>query len=176
MGSLSDILRQVGQGTVDVPIVVGGVSLGPQTNNWTCGPNSLRYVAAVWGIDADLREIAEASMSRPWRGTSEVGMAAGAASLGFGYGERNSSSSRGAKKVLDDALKRRSAVIACVDKWEHWIAIVGRTRRGYVVLDSARPGPIASLVSWRKLAARLRHREKGKSKFTYSVAVVTRSR
>jgi ABC-type bacteriocin/lantibiotic exporter with double-glycine peptidase domain len=156
---IEEAYRHVWHGTKKRPVTLAGVAVYPQLNKWSCGPMSLRYCLAKWGHDVDPRQIARmANTSR--KGTDEVHLELAAFFLGSRLDRQVVHTAREAKEAADRALKKGKGLILCVNAWQHWVAVVHRSRRGYLVFDPKQQGPVIQLWGWKKLARRLRYRDK----------------
>lgn len=154
------------------PAYVNGACVEPQRNNWSCGPMALRYCLLAHGRDVDDRHIARLAGSTR-AGTSEGQLAWAATWLGSSFKNHTWRTACETKNFILDNLNRGRPIIACVDQWTHWIAVLHHTRRGYLVFDSSRPGPVIQLRSWKWLERQLRY-SKTVDRPIYAVATVSR--
>lgn len=72
------------------------------------------------------------------------------------------------RKKLEDCLAAGRPVIVCLDKWDHWAVIVGKSKTDYVFADSDKKKVIGT-ISWKKLESRLRFEEEEKPYYGLSV-------
>jgi len=154
------------------PALVNGSKVEPQRNNWSCGPMALRYCLLAYGLDVDARRIARLAGSTR-AGTNESQMSWAAVWLKSSFKNHTRKSPDAIKRLILDNLKRGRPLIACVEQWAHWIAVLHHTRRGYLVFDSSRPGPVIRLRSWKWLERQLRY-TKTEERPLYAVATVGR--
>lgn len=165
---IKEAYEHVWEGMKTKPVLVAGVKVYPQKNNWACGPWTLRHCFMKWGYDVDPYEIARLALSTR-AGTDERKMELGAFRLGAKYTNLVFTSAKAAKQGIDAAFKRGDAVVLSVDNDEHWIACLHHGPRGYLVFDSSRPGPVIQLRGWKWVKRRLRTK-----RGTYGVAPVQR--
>lgn len=157
---ISAAYRNVGLGTGGrgrpwQPADVNGVLVEPQRNNWSCGPAALRYCLLVHGVDYDVTDLAELAGSTR-AGTDELQLVKAARRVGCKLSNHQRRSPDTAKKLVEDRLQMGVPLIACVEGWQHWVAVLHRSRKGFLVFDSNRPGPVIQVWSWKKLEQRLR--------------------
>lgn len=152
--------RNVGKGTGGrrrkwKPAFLNGVPIEPQRNNWSCGPAALRYCLLVHGIDVDVMTLADyAGSTRSGTDETQLGKAAKRAGCRLTPHVRRSHIT--ARRFITRMLRAGTPLILCVEKWQHWIAVLHCSRRGFLVFDSSRPGPVIMLRSWKWLEKRLR--------------------
>lgn len=148
-------LRRVGKGTKKQPVTIEGKEVACQPFMGWCGPMCLRYMLMKWGYDVPveaLHVITECTKT----GTTSAQMCLGAWTLGFDSVDVSAHKAAGAKSAIDRCLKRGASMLVSVDDDEHWIAVMSRTKRGYLVFDPDKPGPIITLVGWKRLERRMR--------------------
>lgn len=137
------------------PAIVNGTEVEPQRNGWSCGPASLRYCLLVHGINVEVERLARwAGSTRA--GTDDTQLRRAASRAGCSFAEYTRRSPVTVRRLIESKLKLGTPMIACVERWQHWVAVLHRSRRGFLVLDSSRPGPVIQLWSWKKLERRLR--------------------
>lgn len=144
-----------GRGKPWRPADVNGVTVGPQRNNWSCGPAALRYCLLVHGIDKDVTYLARAAGSTR-SGTDEKQLERAARRLGCKLGNHQRRAAVTIRRLIESKLQMGVPLIACVDKWQHWIAVLHKSKRGFLILDSSRPGPVIQLRSWKWLERQMR--------------------
>lgn len=166
-------LKQVGRGTRANPAFVNGAQVYPQTNNWSCGPMSLRHCLIWFGIDVDHRKIADVACATR-AGAGDINLQTAAHRLGLEWHQNTLLTARAAKSVIDNNLKKGRALILCVDGWDHWISVFHHSHRGYLIFDSSRPGPVVQLHGWEWLKKQLRYVPKETGQAIYSVASITK--
>lgn len=152
---LTQLYRNVGQGFKRSPVIINGIPIGPQPNNWSCGPTSLRHCLLARGRDIDVAKLAK------WAGSTRTGtdddqLIAAALRAGHDLKPMTRRSSGTAKRLIVSRLKKGNPLILCVERWSHWIVVLHHGTRGFLVLDSSRPGPVIRLLSWRRLERLIR--------------------
>lgn len=157
---ISAAYRNVGRGTGGrgrpwKPADVNGVMVEPQRNNWSCGPAAMRYCLLVHGIDYDVIDLAALAGSTR-AGTDEQQLIKAAKKLGCRLSNHQRRSDVTARRMVEDRLRMGVPLIVCVEKWQHWIAVLHKSRKGFLVFDSNRPGPVIQLWSWEKLERKMR--------------------
>lgn len=157
---ISAAYRNVGLGTGGRgrpwrPADVNGVLVGPQRNNWSCGPAALRYCLLVHGIDYEVSDLAALAGSTR-AGTDETQLTKAARRVGCKLGNHQRRSPVTARRLIEAKLRMGVPLIVCVEKWQHWIAVLHRSKRGFLVFDSSRPGPVIQLRPWRWLEKQMR--------------------
>jgi ABC-type bacteriocin/lantibiotic exporter with double-glycine peptidase domain len=171
-GFIRQALKHVGEGTTTRPVLVAGRAIYPQRNKWACGPWALRHCLMKWGLDIDPYKLAKLCLSTR-AGTGERGVELGALRLGVHCKTIDVKSASEAKRQIDKLLRKGLPLVLSVEKWQHWVACLHHSPRGYLVFDSDRPGPVIQLWAWRKLKKRLRYIDK-QGVVHYSVASVQR--
>lgn len=156
---IKEIYRNVGKGRKHAhAVITRSVVIRPQRNKWSCGPMALRHALLGYGINIDDRRLAKlAGTTRA--GTSEVSLAKATRKLRCGLRLNMPPCPRTAKRakeLVKSSLKKKQPVILCIDKWTHWVAILQHTSRGFLMLDSSRPGPVIKLISMKNLILRMR--------------------
>jgi ABC-type bacteriocin/lantibiotic exporter with double-glycine peptidase domain len=144
-----------GNGRPWKPAVVNGVTVEPQRNNWSCGPAALRYCLLVHGIDEDVTRLAHLAGSTR-AGTDEGQLTRAANYLGLKLASHVRRSPVTARRLIESKLRLGVPLILCAENWQHWVALLHKSRRGFLIFDSSRPGPVIQLWNWRKLERRLR--------------------
>lgn len=162
MSFVRSAYRNVGKGmggrrTKYVPAVVSDIEIEPQRNNWSCGPVALRYCFARFGRDILVADIIEAAQSTR-AGTGEVKLQYATHRFGFNWYVHTKVTAAATKRTVDNLLKRGHALILCTEKWQHWVACMHHDpKRGYLIFDSSRPGPVIQVHGWKWLKKRLRY-------------------
>lgn len=83
-----------------------------------------------------------------------------AAELGFSLAYSLFHTAALARETITWHIRHSHPILLCVDvasdgPWQHWICIVGASKRGVTIADSARPGPVVQRISWTRLMQRL---------------------
>jgi len=152
------IYRNAGNGRKGDPAVITEQTIVyPQRNKWSCGPMALRHCLFGYGFDVDDRRLAKlAGTTRSGTSDSALVKAIKKLKLGLHLSFSRRRTASGAKKLLMASLKKKRPVILCIDKWSHWVAVLYHSRRGFLMLDSSRPGPVIQFISWKKLQPLMR--------------------
>lgn len=170
---IDEAYRNVGRGTGGSngakrqPVFVYNAVIEPQRNSWSCGPHALRNAMASHGRITDVEHLGEIAGANR-KGTDEFDLMKAARACDhelfpFEYGSQVAF-----KRRLTLALSRGNPLILCTENGSHWISLFDHTkRRGYLVMDSSRPGPVIQLVSWKRLVDLLRYRPDPKKRATY---------
>jgi hypothetical protein len=138
-----------------------------QTNGYTCGPCALRHALLCYGVRRSVRWLAR-DLEAETEGTNEYAIHATARVLGFRTWHRMTYSAAMAQECVRWHIKRGEPVLCCVDvdrdgPWQHWVCLVGASKRGVTVADSARPGPVVYRQSWKRFMQRLAVWEDGQT-------------
>ena len=165
-------LKHVGEGTIARPVKVAGREVYPQKNKWACGPWALRHCFLKLGFDFDPYVLVRKCGSTR-AGTGDEAMRKGAYACGFFYRNIDVETASEAKRQINRLLKKGYPLILSVEKWQHWVACLHVSSRGYLVFDSSRPGPVIQLWSWHKLKKRLRYVD-ARGELHYSISLIQR--
>jgi hypothetical protein len=125
----------------------------PQPNEWTCGPFALKHAMVTLGRAVEAGAIAQTARTHWWSGTDEIRLARAARTLDCDLVLERSSDAETARKRLQKNLREQVPVLLCVDRWSHWITVVGVEGRRFVVIDSAKD-PVLQIYTWPQLRAR----------------------
>lgn len=147
--------RHIGMGYKKRPVLVRTALLHPQKNKWSCGPMALRHCLLTYGLDVPVQRLAlYAGTTRS--GTDEYSLRRAAKRLKFQLDFQDYRTAKSAKAAILASLERKRPLMLCIDDWDHWIAVLHHSRRGFLVFDSNRPGPVIQLRSWEWLCSKLR--------------------
>lgn len=148
------------------------VEVTSQPKQGWCGPAALRYCFLWHGYDVDVNQLGAAShVSR--RGTNGRELELAALCFGSHVCQHNVEHPSDAFKSIDLNLYMFDRpVIVCVDG-DHWVSVVAKTKRGYIVMDPDKKGPIITVLSSRTLQRKMAAPEKGKTDHTFSFLTVT---
>lgn len=147
--------RYVGMGYRKRPVMVQAVTVHPQRNKWSCGPMALRHCLLAYGVDVPVQKLAfYAGTTRD--GSDEHKLKRAARRLKFTLDFQDYRTAASAKQAILSLLDRGRPLLLCIDNWDHWIAVLHHSRRGFLVFDSNRPGPVIQLRSWSWLKSKLR--------------------
>jgi hypothetical protein len=129
------------------------MGLYPQPNKWQCGPFALKYALIMLGSFVDEKKISRIAGTHWWNGTDEIKLARAAKAYNCEMKVIRRKSSLRAKRELLLALKKGYPALLCVDRWNHWITVVGAERGRFITIDS-RQAPVVCVETWRNLKKR----------------------
>lgn len=128
------------------------MSFYPQPNSYECGPFALKHALGMLGVFVSERWLAALAGSTA-DGTDERQLAGAAKRLGYALPTIRVTDAVAGRTALERELDRGHPVLACVDQWQHWIAVVAREGDRFVILDSAERA-VFRVVEWSELADR----------------------
>lgn len=106
-----------------------------QSRKFTCGPATIVNVANLLGIKVSEEDACKHTVD----GTTERQIKDGLQRLGLGIEVHKGRDSLAAIQWVDTSICLGSPTIICVDKWTHWVAVVGKLGGDYLVIDPADP-------------------------------------
>lgn len=168
---IREAVKNEGRGFKGQHALVAGSYVHPQPNNYSCGPMSLRHCFLKWGVDVDVYEIIRLGNVTK-AGASERQLELVMWHAGSKYDHYQHETATSAKARIDSLLKRGRPLILCVESWQHWIACIHHSRRGYLIFDSSRPGPVIRFRSWKWLQKQMHHVPKKSLVPAYSIISV----
>lgn len=153
--------KNVGNGTGGLgrpwnPAYVNGALIEPQRNNWSCGPAALRYCLMLYGIDETISNIIDYAQSSRSTGTDENQLITAANSVGCELVHYQRRTPKTTKNLIENKLRLGMPLIVCTERWQHWIAVLHKSKKGFLIFDSSRPGPVIQIWSWKKLERRMK--------------------
>lgn len=109
-----------------------------QSKKSGCGPNALFNALQLLGVKRSEDELATLC-GTDIKGTDTDGLVAALDNIGIKHGEIRliHTLSDAASSVLHHRLCNGSPVLACVDKWDHWVTVAGFLGSRFLVLDGA---------------------------------------
>lgn len=125
----------------------------PQPNDWTCGPYALKHALLALGRFVEAQDIVNTARSHWWSGTDEIRLARAAREHECDLVLERRSDAEDARKELVKLVREQVPVLLCVDRWEHWITVVGSEDRRFVIIDSSCE-PTMSILTWAQLRKR----------------------
>jgi hypothetical protein len=137
------------------------MALYPQPNNWSCGPFALKHALIMLGKFVDEKRAARIAGTHWWSGTDEIKLARAARAYDCRMPIIRETNPLHARRELLYSLKRGYPALLCVDKWGHWITVVGAEKGRFIYMDS-RKAPVVRYDSWRALKKRWGYYEKYK--------------
>ena len=150
------------------------MSFYKQPLTYQCGPLALKYALVMLGKMEDEREIEEIAGSTWWQGTDEIGLEKAANYFDCDFEEiAEGADVETAFFNLRSNLRERFPVVLCVDKWSHWIAVVGFEKDRYVCVDSGMKKVIIILKE-KELLKRWKYRDKNLDTFSGYALFVAR--
>lgn len=139
-----------------------------QPNEWQCGPFALKHALLALGIFEHEDVLARAARSDT-NGTDEVGLGRAARRVGCDLLMVRTYHPRAARLELNAYLARNIPVLACVQEWSHWIALVHHEDGHYVTFDS-RGRQVLQVLAWEELSSALVYYDsEGRNHGTYAV-------
>lgn len=147
--------RHVGMGYKRHPVIVQAVTVHPQRNKWSCGPMALRHCLLAYGVDVPVQKLVFYSGATR-DGSDEFKLKRAARRLKFTLEFQNHRAAKTAKEAIMSQLEMGRPLLVCINNWEHWIAVLHHSRRGFLIFDSSRPGPVIQLRSWNWLRSKLK--------------------
>lgn len=140
------------------------MSFYKQPLTYQCGPFALKYALVMLGKMEDEKEIEDLAGSTWWKGTDEIGLEKAANYYECDFTAIDPSNHpRKALNKLNSYLNKGIPAILCVDRWSHWIAVVGRDKDKYVCVDSGMRKVIivlkdkALLRRWKNVDKKVEH-------------------
>lgn len=106
-----------------------------QSRKFTCGPATVANVVTLLSHSITEDDACETSVD----GTTERQIKAGLVKHGLKFEVHKGRDSLESIQWVDTSINLGSPTILCVDKWSHWIAVVGKLGGEYLVIDSAHP-------------------------------------
>lgn len=170
---VSAALEFVGQGFEKAPITVRRRTVGTQRRDGFCGPMSLRYCMMKWDHDIDVARIGRYTNCSK-RGTLPCELKIGAMKMGCNSQTYEVHTAAATKRIIDKTLTRGGALVLGVDKDTHWLAVLAKTKRGYLLMDPQKPGPIITLWGAKALFKRMKYVHKATKKVRFEMVSVMR--
>ena len=137
------------------------MGLYPQPNKWQCGPFALKYALVMLGRIVDERKVSRIAGSHWWTGTDEIKLARAAKAYDCTMEFIRRTDPRRAQRELLLALRSGHPCLLCVDRWSHWITVVGVERGTFIFIDSSK-APVVRVEAWRVLQKRWVYTERDK--------------
>jgi len=129
------------------------MGLYPQPNKWQCGPFALKHALVMLGEIVDEKEISRVARTHWLAGTDDEKLARAAQKYDCDMMLTRRTNPLHARRELLLSLKRGYPVLLCVDRWSHWITVVGAEREKFIYVDS-RKAPVVRIDSWKALKKR----------------------
>jgi len=136
-----------------VLVVYVTMGLYPQPNKWQCGPFALKHALVMLGKIVDEKRISRLAGTHWSAGTDDKQLGRAARRYDCTIVITRRTNPLHARRELLLALKRGRPVLLCVDKWGHWITVVGAEHGKFIYLDSSKR-PVVCIDSWKALKRR----------------------
>jgi hypothetical protein len=144
------------------------MGLYPQPNKWQCGPFALKYALIMLGRFVDEKRISRIAGTHWWNGTDEIKLSRAARTYDCEMKVIRRKASLRAKRELLLALKKGHPALLCVDRWNHWITVVGAEKGKFITIDSRR-APVVCVETWYSLKKRWVYTERDPDDTTQTV-------
>lgn len=108
-----------------------------QSKKFTCGPAAICNAMLVYGEYYQEDDLTKECKTTPLQGTSEAGVIAGIKFTGRQVEVHKGRDSLTSVMWVDTSIRLGTPVILCVDKWGHWVTVIGAVGDKYLVADSA---------------------------------------
>jgi hypothetical protein len=135
------------------------VGFYPQPNDWQCGPFALKHALIMLGRIVDEKRVSRIAGTHWWAGTDEIKLNRAARSYDSQLKLIRRKDPLRARRELLLSLKKGYPCLLCVDRWNHWITVVGAERGKLIYIDS-RKAPVVCVATWRELKRRWGYRER----------------
>ena len=129
------------------------MGLYPQPNDWLCGPFALKHALIMLGRFVKEEDVARIAGTHWWAGTDEIKLARAARTYQCELRMIRRKTSKRAKRDLVRTLRRGFPSLLCVDRWGHWVTVVGFERDKFILIDS-RTAPVVRIETWQSLRKR----------------------
>ncbi len=154
-----------------------------QTADHDCGPTAIANAFEALHRPIGLRGLRDLCACAPEEndGTDEDGIIRALLHYGYGVDEFKSDDPRAAWVWLIETVREGRPVLLCVDRWDHWVTVIGNLGKDLNIYDPARPGggladhPLGgvAVLRWKSLRARWEaaRQVRGKGPRFYGIAV-----
>lgn len=109
-----------------------------QQKGYWCGIASIQAALQALQVRATQPAIAARCHVNPVDGTSEEEMKRALLAYGVGLDEFETNLEKKAHSWLLEHVDMYGPAIVCVDEWEHWVVVIGRTADMFIVFDPAK--------------------------------------
>jgi ABC-type bacteriocin/lantibiotic exporter with double-glycine peptidase domain len=143
-----------------------------QSNEWSCGPAAVQNALLVHHKKVSQAGLRALCGTTEEDGTDEQCILRALLAYECEPDEWSGDVAREAEQWLGDSLRAGRPTILCVDRWEHWVTVIGTVGRQIVLFDPAR-GAGASVLRWPDFRRRWEagKRDRGRSPRFYGIAV-----
>lgn len=144
-----------------------------QTNGYSCGPAAVQNALLVHHRRVSQRSLRALCETNEVEGTDEQGVLRALLAYGYAPDEWSGDVARDAERWLLASLIAGRPVVLCVDRWEHWVTLIGAVGRQVVLYDPARGVERLRVLRWSDLRKRWEaaRRDRGRSPRFYGVGV-----
>lgn len=143
-----------------------------QSGDNDCGPTAIANALEVHHRRIGLRPLRELTGCEP-NGSDEDDILRALLALGCPADVHEGDDQRQAKVWLLSSLAHGRPVLLCVDRWDHWITVIGTCADQAVIYDPARETGGTYVLRWKALRARWEaaRQVRGRAARYYGVAV-----
>lgn len=135
------------------------MGLYPQPNDWQCGPFALKHALIMLGRIVDENRVSRIAGTHWWAGTDEIKLSRAAKAYDTQLKHIRRKDPLRARRELLLSLKKGCPCLLCVDRWNHWITVIGAERGKLIYVDS-RKEPVVCVATWRELKRRWVYKER----------------
>lgn len=112
-----------------------------QRKDYTCGPASLRIALRCYGHITGEEPLTALCGSTEAEGTNEEGLKRAILASGFFYEELKTEDQLTFRRTITEVVQMcGSPVLLCVDRWLHWVCVIGALGDRLLIADPARYG------------------------------------
>ena len=109
-----------------------------QNTPWNCGPAALQNALAVLRFPASQNALAKLAGTSEGDGTDEEGIKRAAIAQGCTVDEIAVEGATTAWTHLGYSLLVGRPVVACIDRWTHWVTVIGLCGKTVIIAEPAR--------------------------------------
>lgn len=153
------------------------IGFDEQPDTGSCGKSSLQHALLLLGLPITMRDANRLTRVPRWkhviRGTNEREIQAAIRRCGLRPLERSFKTDAPLRRSVDQMIDRGLPVIVCVEDFDHWAVLAGRTGERYWWIDSADRALIGSW-RWADIAGWI-HQKHPRPEF-YAIGVAPRRR
>jgi len=110
------------------------------------------------GRIVDEKRVSRIAGTHWWAGTDEIKLSRAAKAYDCELKLIRRKDALRARRELLYSLKKGNPCLLCVDKWNHWITVIGAERGKLIYIDS-RKEPVVTVATWRELKRRWGYKE-----------------
>jgi ABC-type bacteriocin/lantibiotic exporter with double-glycine peptidase domain len=124
-----------------------------QTADHDCGPTAIANALEVHHRRVGLRGLREL-VGTTDDGSDEHDLIRALLAYGAGVDEHRGRCAFAAREWLAESTAAGRPVLLCVDRWQHWVTLIGAVGAQLVIYDPARETGGVSVLRWKQLAQR----------------------